>query len=93
MGEGCSRKDRIFSGGKEHNANKLGLRITGKAYIIRVLNFFVFAVLSFVEFLQYIFTVPGVKFFLSNKLSQDPIEKFFGQQRQRGSSNDNSNTD
>ena len=29
--------------------------------------------------------------FLSNRLSQDPVEKFFGQQRQRGSSNDNPN--
>ena len=54
---------------------------------------FVFAVLSFVEFLQYVFTIPGVKLFLSSKLSQNPIEKFFGQQRQRGSSNDNPNVD
>ena len=28
---------------------------------------------------------------MSNKLSQDRIKKFFGQQRQRGSSNDNPN--
>ncbi|XP_065894011.1 uncharacterized protein [Dysidea avara] len=53
---------------------RLGLRIT---------------VHSFIEFLQYIFKIPGVTLFLSNRLSQDPIEKFFGQQRQRGSSNDN----
>ena len=39
---------------------------------------------SFVELIQYIFTVPGVKVFLSEKISQDPLEKFFGCQRQRG---------
>jgi hypothetical protein len=38
---------------------------------------------------KYLFSVPGVKFFLSEKISQDPIEKFFGCQRQRGSSNEN----
>lgn len=29
---------------------------------------------------QFLFTVPDVKAFLSNKLCQDPLEKFFGQQ-------------
>jgi len=39
---------------------------------------------SFIEFQQYIFKIPGVTVFFSNRLSQDPVEKFFGQQRQRG---------
>ena len=30
-----------------------------------------------------------MKFFLSEKISQDPLEKFFGCQRQRGASNEN----
>ena len=71
---------------------RLGLRITGEdnsvynAYMI-----FSFLVHSFVELVKYLLSIPGVSVFISNKLSQDPIEKFFGQQRQRGSSNDNPN--
>lgn len=39
--------------------------------------------------MEFLFTVPGVSSFLSNKLCQDPLEKFFGQQRQRGRANEN----
>lgn len=46
----------------------LGIRITVK---------------SFVELVNFIFQIPGVKAFLSEKLCQDPLEKFFGCQRQR----------
>ena len=35
------------------------------------------------------FTLPGVTGFLSNKINQDPLEKFFGIQRQAGRSSDN----
>ena len=42
---------------------------------------------------EYIFTkIPGVKVFLSNKICHDPVENFFGQQRQRGNTNDNPNS-
>ncbi|XP_065883726.1 uncharacterized protein [Dysidea avara] len=44
---------------------------------------------SFVEFVPLILSQPGVTYFLSEKLCQDPLEKFFGLQRQRGKSNDN----
>jgi hypothetical protein len=40
---------------------------------------------------RYILTKPGIDVFLSNKLCQDPLEKFFGQQRQRGRTNENPN--
>ena len=43
------------------------------------------------ELLEYIFTIPGVKVFLSERLSQDPLEQFFGCQRQRGTTNENPN--
>lgn len=43
------------------------------------------------ELTKYLLSIPGVSVFMSNKISQDPVEKFFGQQRQRGSSNDNPN--
>ena len=46
---------------------------------------------AFVELVEYLFTIPGVKVFLSEKISQDPIEKFFGCQRQRGRVNENPN--
>lgn len=46
---------------------------------------------SFVGLVKYLFTIPGVDFFLSNRLCQDPLENFFGQQRQRGRVHDNPN--
>ena len=39
--------------------------------------------------MEEIFKVDGVKFFLSEHISQDPLEKFFGVQRQRGRVNEN----
>ena len=44
---------------------------------------------SFTEFLPYIFKIKEVTCFLSEKLSQDPLEKFFGCQRQKGRANEN----
>ena len=42
------------------------------------------------EFIPYIFTkIPGVSSFLSAKINQDPLEKFFGMQRQAGRANQN----
>ena len=41
------------------------------------------------EFIPHIFKIEGVTSFLSEKLSQDPLEKFFGCQRQQGSTNEN----
>ena len=41
--------------------------------------------------MRYIFTIPGVKYFLSERISQDPLENFFGCQRQRGGSSENPN--
>lgn len=40
---------------------------------------------------DYIFTIPDVKVFLSNRICQDPLENFFGKQRQRGRVNENPN--
>ena len=47
------------------------------------------SVSSFLELIPYLFDIEGVSSFLSEKLSQDPLEKFFGVQRQRGKSNEN----
>ena len=43
------------------------------------------------ELVEYVFTIPGVTVFLSNRICQDPLENFFGQQRQRGRVNENPN--
>ena len=48
-----------------------------------------YAVSLFVELVPLILSQPGVKYFLSEKLCQDPLEKLFGCLRQRGKSNDN----
>lgn len=47
---------------------------------------------SFVELVHFLLGLLGVDVFLSEKVSQDPLEKFFGLQRQRGKSNENSST-
>lgn len=52
---------------------------------------FFMIVKSFVELVDYIFKIPGVKFFLSERLSQGPLENFFGCQRQRGRTSENPN--
>ncbi|KAL5491299.1 hypothetical protein EMCRGX_G016561 [Ephydatia muelleri] len=46
---------------------------------------------SFIEIFQYIFTLPDVESFLSQRLCQDSLEKFVGCQRQRRRVNDNPN--
>ncbi|SMN01560.1 hypothetical protein SPONN_2631 [uncultured Candidatus Thioglobus sp.] len=50
-------------------------------------------VLSFMELVPLIFKMPGVRVFLSEHLCQDPLEKFFGCQRQRGGAHDNPNVE
>jgi len=46
---------------------------------------------SFVERTRYLLKLPGVTghYFLSERLSQDPIENYFGRQRARGGRSDN----
>ena len=41
------------------------------------------------ELVPYSFELEGVTCFLSEKLSQDVLEKFFGRQQQKGNTNDN----
>ena len=46
---------------------------------------------SFIGLVEYIFTLPDVKMFLSQRICQDPLENFFGCQRQHGGTHDNPN--
>ena len=39
---------------------------------------------SFIELVEYVFSLPDVSLFLSQRISQDPLENSFGCQRQRG---------
>ena len=48
-------------------------------------------VCSFLDLVPYLFGISGVKACLSEKLCQDPLEKFLGCQRQRGRVNKNPN--
>ena len=50
---------------------------------------FSFAVLSFVELAQDLLLLPGVEYFLSDKLNQDPLEEWFSTVRGAGGSNNN----
>ena len=44
---------------------------------------------SFVELTRFLLKQSGVQYVLSAKLSQDPLESFFGKQRMRGGYSDN----
>lgn len=48
---------------------------------------------SFIELVRYLFTLEGVDSFLSQRVCQDSIERYFGRQRQRGSVHDNPNVE
>ena len=52
-------------------------------------NHIIHVVTSFVELTKYVYSLDGVKLFLSEWLNQDPLESFFGKQRQRGGGSDN----
>ena len=44
---------------------------------------------SFVALAKELLQIDGVKFLLSEKFTQDPLEEHFGRQRRRGGTNDN----
>ncbi len=62
--------------------------MVGKGLIVTT-GTFPYAVKSFIDLVTYLFSLPGVTAFLSERISQDPLEKFFGLQRQRGRVNKN----
>jgi len=44
---------------------------------------------SFIQLAKYVLSLPGAPPFFSRRISQDPLEKYFGLQRQRGRVNEN----
>ena len=70
-----------------------GLKFTGVYNILCMLtdSAFTLTVRSLIDLTNYLFTIPEVSFFLTEHINQDPLEKFFGMQRQRGGVHDNPN--
>ena len=63
-----------------------------KSQVIQILDYnLVPSILakSFIELLPRLFKIPGVTCFLSEKLTQNFLEKFYGCQRQKGRTNNN----
>ena len=56
---------------------------------VMAICFCLITVKSLLELIPYLFSIPGVKVFLSERLCQDPLEQFFGCQRQRGGTHEN----
>ena len=51
-----------------------------------------YAVKSFIKLARYTLSLPGAPPLLSRRITQDPLEKFFGLQKQRGRVNENPNS-
>ena len=68
-----------------------GILITGIVCSVSFKVLHIFIVKSFIELVKFAFTIPGVNIMFSNKLCQDCLKNFFGQQRQRGGKHENPN--
>ena len=76
-----------------------GLRVTGKImhimfelHCVLILTVYFFVVTSFVEMAKFLLSNGSPGFFLlSERVSQDPLENFFGQLRACGGRNENPN--
>jgi len=55
------------------------------------MSLYCFTVKSFIELVPYLLSIPGAPPFMSRRITQDSLEKYFGLQRQRGRVNDNPN--
>ena len=70
-----------------------GLKITGISNpVLNTLSSICCSVSSFLELVPELLNLPGVSYFLSEKLNQDPLENFFGLIRQHGRVNNNPTT-
>ena len=57
--------------------------------ILTLIHLLFFVVKSFLELVPYLLSLPGAPEFLSRRITQDSLEKFFGLQHQRRRVNDN----
>ena len=74
-----------------------GLQITGRQFLpyIYILNscFAITSVHSVVEVARFLFNTVKIKVLFTERFCQDPLESFFGQQRQSCGGSDNPNVD
>ena len=55
--------------------------LTGLNFILYMLNALTFLIVSsFLELVPLVFSIPGITCFLSNRICQDLLEKYFGMQ-------------
>ena len=75
-----------------------GLKITGRfkhacimfmSHWSHIMCHFISTVHSFIEMAEYLFKQPRVQYLFSERLTQDPLECFFGKQRACGGRNEN----
>ena len=74
-----------------------GLQMTGELFVQGVTHThhtnripsILLSVYSFTEMAEYLLSLKGVKFLLSEKFNQDPLESYFSKQRSRGARSDN----
>ena len=71
----------------------IGLKLTSKSAVLWYITYMHISpvVKSFIELAKILLRIPGAPPFLSRRITQDPLEKFFGLQRQRGRVNENPN--
>ena len=63
-------------------------QVTYNVFYVHIV-IYTYVVSAFLELLDTVFKIPQVSCFLSNRICQDPLEKYFGMQRQAGATNDN----
>ena len=63
-----------------HYLSRIGTHV--HYYTNFILSHSQYTVLSFIEMAQVLLAVPGAKFLLSARFSQDPAEEYFGRQSQ-----------
>ena len=69
---------------------RLGLKMTCKVlYLYKCESYICVTGKSFVELVRYLFTMEDVNFFQSQRICQDPLERFFGCQLQSRAVHDN----
>ena len=61
------------------------------AFIVYIIHLLLPSVKSFIELANILLMIPDAPPFLSRHITQNPLEKFFGLQRQRGHVNENPN--
>ena len=86
----AEKKNMILSAATIEGLKLTGMDIkSGVVWFISVPPLSLSSVKSFIGMAQYVLALLGAPPVLSRRITQDPLEKYFGLQRQRGSVNEN----